>query len=104
MRVFSVRDKALLGRGVFALFSTHEMAQRFLDQSAGIVRQCGEVVELTIIGGQGTSSTVFAAYTYDDLHDSHIFDGLYRDAAVAADAAGHKGHVVEFLIDAPHNP
>lgn len=99
MKIYSVRDKALLGRGVFALFSSRETAQAFLDRSTGIVRQCGEVAELLVIGGGNVSSVVFAAYTYDDLHDSHIFDGLYSDATVAKDVAGRKGHVVEFVIN-----
>jgi hypothetical protein len=103
MRVFSVRDKAWLGRGIFALFSDIEKAKRFLDRSSGIVRQCGEVAELTIvIKGDGHGPiTVFAAYLYDDLHDSHIFDGLYEDADMARDVAGDKGHVVELMIDSP---
>ena len=103
-RVFSVRDKSLLGRGIFALFSTHEMAQCFLDRSTGIVRQCGEVAELTIIGRSDASSRVFAAYAYDDLYDSLIFEGLYQDAALATDVAGHKGRIVELLIDSPLEP
>jgi hypothetical protein len=103
MKVFSVRDKAWLGRGIFALFSTVDGAEQFLDQSTGIVRQCGEVAELTMItkSGDAAPSAVFAAYLYDDLHDSHIFDGLYEDSAVAREVAGNKGHVVEFVIDAP---
>lgn len=106
MRVFAVRDKAWLGRGIFALFSAVDKAERFLDRSAGIVKQCGEVAELTIVdeGGADAPTKVFAAYLYDDLHDSHIFDGLYRDAALAGDVAGDKGHVVELVIDLPDTP
>lgn len=103
MRVFAVRDKAWLGRGIFAVFSTAAKAERFLDQSTGIVGQCGEIAELAVIASDGshTPSSVFAAYLYDDLHDSHIFDGLYEDAAVAGDVAGRKGRVVPFAIDSP---
>lgn len=103
MRVFAIRDKAWLGRGVFAVFSTADKAEQFLDRSAGIVRQCGQVAELPIIAEDSSRapSRVFAAYLYDDLHDSHILDGLYEDAAVAGDVAGRKGHVVELVIDSP---
>lgn len=103
MKIFVIRDKALLGRGVFAVFSTLDKAQQFLDRSAGIVRQCGELAELSIVlkDDAHTPSRVFAAYLYDNLHDSHIFDGLYEDPAIAKDVAGRKGHVVEFVIDLP---
>jgi hypothetical protein len=103
VRAFAVRDKALLGRGIFALFSTVERAEQYLRGSTGIVRQCGEVTELAVVAKShdGFPSTVFAAYFYDDLHDSHIFDGLYEDSGVAFDIAGRKGHVVEFVIDSP---
>lgn len=105
MRVAAVRDKALLGRGIFALFSNVEKAERFLRQSSGTVKHCGEVTELTILvkDGPHTPSRVFAAYLYDDLHDSHIFDGLYEDPALARDVAGFKGHVVELIIDSPES-
>jgi hypothetical protein len=99
MRVFAVRDKAWLGRGIFALFSTIDRAQRFLDCSCGIIRQCGEVAELIAMEASDSPSTVFAAYLYDDLYDSHIFDGLYEDGGVARDVAGDKGYVVKLVID-----
>jgi hypothetical protein len=104
MKVYSVRDKAFFGRGIFALFSDGETAQQFLDRARGVLRQCGEVAELAVIGKGDPLSTVFAAYVYDDLHDSHIFDGLYTDAAVAKDVAGRKGHVVKFVIGLPEEP
>ena len=99
MRVFAVRDKAWLGRGVFAVFSTVDKAEQFLGQSIGVVRQCGEVAELSIIMADNSHSPsrVFAAYLYDDLHDSLIFDGLYEDATVAGDVAGRKGQIIKLV-------
>jgi hypothetical protein len=105
MTVFAVRDKAWTGRGIFALFSTVDRALEFLDRSTGIVKLCGEVTELSIVlgYGEGLPDTIFAAFTYDDLYDSHIFDGLYADRLVAWDVAGPKGQVFTFVIDSPDN-
>lgn len=101
MKIFAVRDKAWLGRGIFALFSTSDKAEQYLRASTGFIRQSGEIAEIALLHCTHMPPEVFAAYTYDSLHDSHVFDGLYGDAAMARDAVGIKGNVVGHVIDIP---
>jgi hypothetical protein len=101
MELFVVMDRSILGRGVFAVFSSLEKARSFGDdmyQSTNF--QC-EVKACPVIGGSGVPDKVYAAHFYDDFYDTHVFDGIYSESDLAYDAVGRKGLIIRFVIDSP---
>ena len=93
-------DKPLLGRGVFAIFSTLEKARAYLETAEKITDMC-EIRPLAVMGRQECDNRVFAAYIYEGIWDTYVLDGLYAKASLASEAVGHKGLVAEFVVDAP---
>lgn len=101
MEAFIVIDDMVLGRGVFGIFSTAEKARTYKDEfEARTAIKC-EVRQISIVGPCASPNAVLAASGYDQIHDWHIFEGLYGEMPLARDAVGAKGLVVEFVIDAP---
>jgi len=103
MELFVVMDKSILGRGVFAVFSSIEKAQSFSDDLYRTTHFHSEVKVCPIIGGHDTSGRVFAAHFYDHFYDTHVFDGLYSEDVLAYDAVGNKGLIMRFIIDSPED-
>ncbi|MDD3845647.1 MAG: hypothetical protein PHC90_04730 [Syntrophorhabdaceae bacterium] len=103
MELFVVMDKSILGRGVFAVFSSPEKAQSFSEDLYLNTRFRSEVKACSIIGETGASGTVWAAHTYDHFYDTHVFDGIYSDSNLAYDAVGKKGLIIRFIIDSPED-
>ncbi len=103
MELFVVMDRSILGRGVFAVFSTIERAQSFSDVLYRNTRFQSEVKACPIIGGLGDPDRVYAAHFYDDFYDTHVFDGIYSDSNLAYDAVGRKGLIIRFVIDSPED-
>lgn len=101
MDVFIVRDAMILGRGVFGVFSTLDKAVSFKEAFEKESKYFCEINQVTIVGAYEFPNNVFAAHTYDELYDTHTLDGLYADSALAFDAVGEKGLVVEFFVDLP---
>jgi hypothetical protein len=101
--LFVVKDKALLGKGAFGVFSTRKNAQGFLEQFEEETGHICQIEECPVEGECGPQGRVFAVHPYESLYDVFIFDGLYGEERQAADAAGYKGLIIEFQIDSPGN-
>ncbi|MBA4417706.1 MAG: hypothetical protein C0392_07325 [Syntrophus sp. (in: bacteria)] len=99
MELFVVMDEMLLGQGVFGVFSTIDKAQAYSEGFELSTKFRCAIKQLTITGHYIFPDSVFVVYTYDDLCDSYIFDGLYSKTLYAHDAAGDRGQVVEFKPD-----
>lgn len=102
VQLFIVIDRALLGRGVFGIFSNRAGAEQFLEASPGVAHLWEVRVE-TVVEGTAWADRIFAAYTHERLYDTYVFDGLYASRAHARDAAGDGGLVVEFELDNPES-
>lgn len=96
-------DAMILGKGVFGIFSTVEKAQVFKDQFEASTAFGCQVRRISVIGGCGSPKSILAAHSYEQIYDSHIFEGLYAEVLLARDAVGEKGLIVEFVIDAPQS-
>jgi hypothetical protein len=99
--LFAVVDKTFMGRGAFGVFSLYEKAQDFarvFENEAG--HHC-EIRSMEVIGNYNLPSPVFAAYTYDQLHDLQILDALCSSLLYASDIAEAQGLVMEFTVDDP---
>jgi len=103
MELFVVMDRSILGRGVFAVFSAFEKARSFSDELYRTTSFQSEIRACPLIGGQGSSGWVYAAHSYDDFYDTHIFDGIYSENDLAYDAVGGKGLIIRFIIDSPEH-
>jgi len=101
MELFVVMDKSMLGRGVFGVFSSFEKALSFSDKLYRDTRFHSEIRTCAVIGKNYCSGTVYAAHSYSDLYDTHIFDGIYSEHSLAYDAIGNKGLLIRFVIDSP---
>lgn len=97
MELFIVMDKAFLGRGVFGIFSSLDRAQSFIEE----LKFHSVVLACPLIGTYGGSGKIYAAHSYDNFHDTHIFEGIYSQNELAYDAVGYKGLIIEFVIDLP---
>ena len=97
MELFVVIDKAMLGRGVFGVFSTMEKAQSFIES----LEFHSLVLKSLLVGACGESRKIYAAHTYDVFYDTHVFDGIYSSSELAYEAVGQKGLIIEFVIDIP---
>ena len=97
MELFVVMDKAMLGRGVFGIFSSMEIAQSFVRD----LTFHSLVLAFPIIGVYEGSGKIYAAHAYDNFYDTHVFDGIYSRSDLAYDAVGQKGLIIEFVIDLP---
>lgn len=97
MELFVVMDKATLGRGVLGIFSSREKAHVFVESMAfhSLVAVC------PLIGAYDGSAKIYAAHTYDNFYDTHMFDGIYSASDLAYEAVGQKGLIIEFVIDIP---
>ncbi len=97
MELFVVMDKATLGRGVFGVFSCIETAESFVrDLTFHSV-----VLAYPLIGSYEGSGKIYAAHSYDNFYDTHIFDGIYSQSDLAYEAVGQKGLIIEFILDVP---
>ncbi|NLT23011.1 MAG: hypothetical protein GXX82_08195 [Syntrophorhabdus sp.] len=103
MELFVVMDRSILGRGVFAVFSSIEKARSFSDDMYRNTSFQSEVKTCTVIGGPDPSDRVYAAHFYDDFYDTHVFDGIYSESNLAYDAVGRKGLIIRFVIDSPED-
>ena len=97
MELFVVMDKSILGRGVFGIFSSMEKARVFIEN---FNFHC-LVTASPLIGTYDGSGKIYAAHSYDNFYDTHIFDGIYSGSELAYDAVGQKGLIIEFIIDLP---
>ena len=101
MEFFVVADEVLMGQGVFGIFSTSDKAEVYLaDVQSKTGFRC-TMTQLAVMGNAASPDRVCVAYTHDCLHDVFILDGLYSDPALAYDATGDQGLIVEFVVDAP---
>lgn len=103
MELFVVMDSSILGRGVFAVFSSIERARSFSDDMYRNTRFRSEVKTCPVIGGSSSRDRVYAAHFYDDFYDTHVFDGIYSESDLAYDAVGTKGLIIRFVIDSPED-
>lgn len=101
MDAFIVIDDLVLGRGVFGIFSTSEKACTFKENVEERTNVRCEIRQISVIGPCASAESVVAAHSYDQIHDWHIFEGLYGDPVLARDAVGPKGLILEFVIDIP---
>lgn len=100
MEIFIVMDRHILGRGVFALFSTIEKAEKFMDEFTVETGNLCTISQMSVIG-KYSSQRVFAGYIYDSFYDTHVLDGIYADPVDARDGINPGGLVVRFVIDSP---
>jgi hypothetical protein len=100
VELFAVIDEVLMGQGVFGIFSTSELARKFMAQFQSNTNFRCRITKLTVTGGVADDK-VWVAYVHDCIHDVFELDGLYGEPLLARDASGDKGMVVEFVIDAP---
>jgi hypothetical protein len=103
MELFVVMDRSILGRGVFAVFSSIEKARSFSDDMYRNTQFQCEVKACPLIGGSDVPGRVYAAHFYDDFYDTHVFDGIYSESNLAYDAVGGKGLIIRFVIDSPED-
>ena len=101
MEIFVVMDRSMLGRGVFGVFSDHEKAAAFSDDLYRRTNFPSEIRACTLIGELGHLNQIYAAHSYNDFYDTHIFDGIYSEQPLAYDAVGTKGLIIRFVIDLP---
>ncbi len=97
MELFVVMDKATLGRGALGIFSSMEKARVFVES----IEFHSLVVACSLIGAYDGSGKIYAAHTYDNFYDTHMFDGIYSGSELAYEAVGQKGLIIEFIIDLP---
>ena len=97
MELFVVMDKSILGRGVFGIFSSMEKAGVFIEN---FNFHC-MVTASPLIGPYDGSGKIYAAHSYDNFYDTHIFEGIYSRSELAYDAVGQKGLIIEFILDLP---
>jgi hypothetical protein len=101
LELYIVMDQAFFGKGVFAVFSSYEKAWDFTE---AFVAETGHICNIRLVSLLGTweaPSQVYAVHIYDQLHDVHVFDGLYGAMKVAREAAGKGGLVLGFAVDRP---
>lgn len=96
-------DQAFFGKGVFAVFSSYEKAWDFTEAFVAETNHLCHIRLVPLLGNIAVSNRVYAAHTYDQLHDVHVFDGLYGATSVAHDAAGKGGLVLAFAVDEPES-
>lgn len=101
MNLFVVMDKTILGKGVFGVFFTYESAMSFAKIFEEKTGNLCEVKTLPVTGRFDDQTYIFAAHSYDVLHDSYIVDGLYAELLDAQEAVGQKGLIVKTFIDVP---
>jgi hypothetical protein len=97
MELFVVMDKAMLGRGVFGVFSHIDTAESFVAD----LKFHSIVMVFSLIGPYDGSGKVYAAHSYDHFYDTHVFDGIYSESELAYEAVGQKGLILEFVLDMP---
>lgn len=99
MELYVVIDRAFLGKGVFAVFSTREKAEDFVGRFERETANLCDIMKMGVTGLRVSEDSVFAAHAYNDLYDTFFFDGIYDDIFVAYEAVGSKGLIVRCVID-----
>ena len=103
MEFYIVMDKSILGRGVFGVFSSQKKALSFSEDLYRNTRFQSDVKACSIIGEPDPSGIVYAAHVYDHFYDTHVFDGIYSQNALAYVAVGMKGLIIRFIVDSPED-
>jgi hypothetical protein len=104
MEFFIVMDKAMLGQGVFGIFSTVEKAELFSEELYRNEHFHSRIITSSLVGIHGeTVSLIYAAHLHDNFYDTHIFDGIYTDDDLAYEAVGDRGLILQFVIDCPES-
>jgi len=99
--VYVVVNRVMSGREALGVFSTAEMARKYMDRFASRREYLCQMERSFLRGYYQPPDHVFAAHIWDHLDDVHILEGLYSELSEAQRAAGPEGEIIEFSIDSP---